>query len=362
VANNEDEPNEEKSIPLPPIPNGTSTTSSPLTPPKSVVENIIGGKRVSALQKHLYDCARDAARSALHLYLSQKTHERLMSALSMGAAVEWMMSALICKRDPVLLGERGSNFASSVALSRAIVGSAIAAYDLKTINFGQMLTVLGLIHKNLNIRADATVVMDVRNAAAHMAMENPYHLRDAALKMVRVISALHMYFEEDEKDFWGEPLLAVVSAMQVEYENEMKILIESKIARALAELEALLGDMDPLNREEALLVLERRAVRWELDGDAEYEPRECPACHRHGVLSLTKEMQISEHVITVNDEDGGAYALVPVIGIPTLFQCPVCNLTLWSEEFGDFPALSANVEYEAEVVDDFSSMVNWDDD
>lgn len=184
--------------------------------------------------------------------------------------------------------------------------------------------------------------MNTRNAAAHMAKESSTDLAESVVKMVTVVSALHAFFDEPEAQFWGEPLLKLVTAMKLDYENAIKIRVQGKIAHALTELEIILAGTDATNREETLLVLERREVAWMSGDDSEDEPRECPACHRRGTLTIIRERQMSDYVIVTDDDEdmSGSYALVSVTGIPSMFQFPVCNLRLEGNELDQFPELS----------------------
>ena len=357
-----DESTGKPSFPMPPISAGAFSTS-PAPGTKPVVENAISGRKISSFQRYLYWAARDAARTALHLYTSERSFDRVNGAISAGGAVEYLMRSLISTYDPSLLADRG-NLASVVALSRAITPTPPTAQALRTITFTQALDILNKIHPSLNITSEVNTVMNTRNAAAHMAMESSTDLAESVVKMVTVVSALHAFFDEPEAQFWGEPLLKLVTAMKLDYENAIKIRVQGKIAHALTELEIILAGTDATNREETLLVLERREVAWMSGDDSEDEPRECPACHRRGTLTIIRERQMSDYVIVTDDDEdmSGSYALVSVTGIPSMFQCPVCNLRLEGNELDQFPELSNQVEYEADVVEDLSEVLGgWDE-
>ena len=108
----EDESTGKLQYPMPPIPTGAYSMSPSLQGPEVIVENVIGGRKVSALQKHLYAASRNAARTALQKHTADESSERVLSAISCGGTVEYLIRSLISCHDPVLLAERGNNVES----------------------------------------------------------------------------------------------------------------------------------------------------------------------------------------------------------------------------------------------------------
>jgi hypothetical protein len=331
--------------------------------PPVPTENVVGTTKVSKLESQLYEAAKNAARNAVQTHTDPDGYKRLTVAISCGGALEYMMRSVVCGLDPILLAEPG-NVPSQLALSSAVTGSSMNPIALKTATIKRVHDVLIAFHPTfVTAKSNIDDVMNIRNAAAHMAFESAETVTDAVTKMVRVVSALHDLSGKDEASFWGDLLITTVTEMKVLYENALKIRVESKLAYARSQLALLITGLSTEDAEAVRVMRERRVIDWDLDEPSEEQPRKCPACERVGALFLLRERETSQYEIVEDyDRDGvieNAYMIVPVTGEPMHFQCPVCGLQLEPDEMTLYPDLGDSVQLDSEVLDDPSEVYGW---
>lgn len=318
-------------------------------------------KHVARLSSALREAAAEAARSALHNYADDQESRRREAALSTGAAAEYLVRATIAAQDPVLLADRRTP-ASLVALSRANTAAPLDLRKLKTVGIMEAVEMLGMIHPALSITTDARLIMDVRNAAAHLALVDVELLAEAVAKLVQITGGLLDVLGTDEEAFWGADLVDVVAAMKDEYATAVTRRVQAKLAHARTELERLVGSLTAEDRERTLVILESRSVPW-ITGDAHAEqPQPCPACGRRGLATYSKDRGDDfeeEYVYDQHGDPEDTYLTVDVYFRFSLFQCPVCSLYL---EQGEEVATSIPEELEPQREMAIGFLDSWEPD
>jgi hypothetical protein len=306
-------------------------------------ENVIGTLTVSALEKHLYRASRAFAQFALRNYTAEADLARLQSATAAGSAVEYLLRSVIVSADPVLLAHRSSPD-SMIALSRAVGKAPFDPKLLRTIDASEAVTVVGKLHPTMKTSKDAMAVFALRNATAHMAIELGSDLEKAVVQVVRVVEELLSFLKEDESAYWGSNLTPLVLEMKEKATSALRQRVRSKIAAAQMRFKSITASFSDGNTESMLLILEGRDVPFAPYGDAAELSRTCPACNRKGRLSFVKEFDPdSVEFWSDPDDPSNSTITVSVMGVPSLFQCPVCELLLEGDELDLYPGLHEKV-------------------
>jgi len=342
-------------IPMPPLPANWLGQATPPT------ENTIGTLKISALQKHLISSSRASAQFALRNYADTNELTRLQSAIAAGSAVEYLLRSVVVAADPVLLARRDS-LDSMIALSKAVSAAPFDPKLLRTIDASEALKVVGKLHPTMKTQNDALDVFALRNTAAHMAMELGTELEKGVVQVVRVIDELLSFLSEDENAYWGSNLWSLVGEMKKKASDALLHRVRSKVAAAEMRFKTVTALFNDTNRESMLLILERRGVPFALDEDGLDLSRVCPACGRKGHLSLVKEFDPdSVEVWSDIDDPSNSTITVSVMGVPNLFQCPVCALLLEGDELGLYAGLHETVQLpdEESVPSDIDNP-DWD--
>lgn len=307
-------------------------------------ENSIGLVRVSGLRAHLLGASRGSAQFALRSYASAVPFERIQSALSAGSAVEYMLKCVIAAADPTLLAQR-SSLDSVIALSRAVQPIPIDPRSLRTIDASEALKIVGKLHPTMKTQVDAAAVLDLRNSAAHMAMEAGPEIEKAVVGVVRVLSELLDFLKEGEDRFWGTNLSPLVREMKKKASDALAHRVGSKVAAAEMRFKALTRSLSGSGMEAILTLLERRDVPFALDESGGDVGRMCPACGRRGLLSFIKERDPSSfEILSDPDDPSNQVVYVSVAGTPEMFQCPVCDLKLDGDELTQFAGLHESID------------------
>lgn len=311
------------------------------TPPTS-------GGAFDDLENFLYWGAIHEARIAVGTYGSDDLQTMRRAAMAMGAAAEHLLSSAIVAVDPVLLADP-RDVASVVSLSRANKTSRLDPARLRTAPWDRQLRILEEVHVSIRIRPDMTSLMTTRNAAAHAALVTASNLGEAAVALARVVEGLHTALpHRDEARFWGGRFMGTVEELRNVRSSATRQRVSAKIAHAKDSLEKILFGLSEDGRTRMLVALEARLTSATVL-DAETVDEECPACGRQGELSLLTEKQDEPRYEADYDRDGSPvaqYAVFGVLGYPTLFQCPVCGLSLEQDELESYPNLSADRDLE----------------
>jgi hypothetical protein len=310
----------------------------------------------TALESELYWASCHDARRALGGFASDDSQERRLASIAVGAAAENLLSSVVVFIDPVLLAEP-NDVASAVALSRVNISSPLSLRTLRTGTWGRQLSIVQAVYPTVSIRDDIRSLLEIRNAAAHAALTDRDQLAEAVVRLVRVVDAiLPLLPHRTPVSYWTDRLSGVVSELRDQRSNETARRVAAKLATARALVEARVAAM--LGNEAALelflATLESVTTPWTV-ADATEESKTCPACGRIGELSYVKIRDEVAQSETNFDRDGfpeNVFYFVGVTGVPTLFQCPVCELQLEGEELAAFAELRDEVHLDSEEVDD----------
>lgn len=321
------------------------------------------GSQFDDLENFLYWGARHEARIAVGTYGSDEMQTMRRAAMAMGAAAEHLLSSAVVAIDPVLLADP-RDFASAVSLSRANKSGRLDPAKLRTAPWDRQLRILEEVHVSIRIRSDMTSLMTTRNAAAHAALVTTSNLGEAAVALARVVEDLHTALpHRDEGSFWGDRFIDTVKELRDVRSSATRQRVSAKIAHAKDALEKILFGLTEDGRARTLVALEARLTAATVI-DAETVEEECPACGRQGELSLLTEKQDEPRYEADYDRDGtpmAEYAVFGVLGYPTLFQCPVCGLSLEQDELELYPNLSADRDLD-EVWEDAGDHFDYEPD
>ncbi|KQP55885.1 hypothetical protein [Agreia sp. Leaf283] len=237
------------------------------------------------MSARLWDASRREARFIVENHTSVDEHIALRVALSFGLATEYLVMSALASLDVALLAD-DKNAYSKIALSKAGEGSPIAVAKLRTVVWGVAVKLLNEHEPYLRV-PDIESVMNVRNAAAHVAMVSREGTEDALTKMLTIVQALHRYlsaFEED--DYWGPDCVPVVHNLRDEHANKMRATYDVQILAARARLRVLDSGISQGERDHVYATLEERtaAEAKALNPDLQAAHfHACPACTREGI-------------------------------------------------------------------------------
>ncbi len=310
----------------------------------------------------LYTAAQQAARTAIQFHASETEAEQLQAALAIGSAAEYLARAALANHDPLLLAAHTSA-KSLIMLSRANSTGPISPSDLRTIAISEVWTRLGQINTRLTpeVLAATKHVMNVRNAAAHMALVETADLEKAARALVSIIDALHPVGNRDEGDFWPDSLRDSVQLLRLNIATVAQRRAQAKIDLAREHYRSLLQGVMPAERERTQVFLEDRGVHFVARERLRKESAVCPACGRRGTVTYLVEEGEPEH--SFDETRGGMfvdYGWSRVLSFSAaVFQCPVCDLQLSPDEFSGVD-LDVDLEDETEDIED--PYADWEPD
>lgn len=281
-----------------------------------------------------------SAREARFIVMNAETsdeHVRLKVALSLGLATEYLIMSALASLDVSMLAE-GKSVYSKLALSKANTGANLDIKQLRTVTYGEALKLL-LHHEKFVADAQVTLVMNTRNAAAHMAMVTQEGNEEGLRAMVAIVAGLQRYltaFKED--DYWGPDCLPVVQNLRDEHANKIQARYNAHVLAAKDTFKTLDQKLSSSEREHVYTSLEARLVAKSeaCDSDAQVaQPLPCPACARTGSLTWTGYLWDDfEQVVTYEAAMGNDAPDISVTleRVATAFECLVCGLILDGEE------------------------------
>lgn len=283
------------------------------------------------LGAHLQHQARYAARSVLANYTTEEPYDRLRCAIEAGAAAEWLVRALLANANPALLAEpRRHDSLLALAGVRPLPDSDLR--HLKTVTLTEALDIALKIDPTSSIRADVDFIKDVRNGAAHAGVVAPSSMQETARRLVRVVAAVSPQLGVDHAEFWGALLAPVAEGILADFEDEIAARVASKIAAARSRVNNLTWNLPKAQADLLLAALEVRAVPHLISSpESEDHEYSCPACGRRAWLSYLRLPEDTDRYLVDSDRAGEPiepYFVVPVTLVPSLLQCPVCELVL----------------------------------
>ena len=307
-----------------------------------------------AFPESLWRASSSAARYVLEHYADANDLSRIPSAISLGTAIEHLIMACVASFDVTLLADRTS-VPSALALSRHNRDGKLDLHALKTITWGSGLALLELSDsKVFAIRKDAAFVMETRNAAAHMAMTDDADLAEGAVRLARIVGVLHTFLPKlDEKDYWGAALLPVIDELRNIRASAIERSYLAKTTVAKARFDALFAGIRPAQTESMLSAMENRPPRpTVLDANGgTWERHKCPACDRSAYLHYV--LDDWDDYESQMDYDGDEVVTVSVEWTPVDFQCPVCDLTLDTDEVTEIQGVNSFVHEERKPLEGF---------
>lgn len=248
-------------------------------------------------------------------------------------------------------------------LSRANSTGPITPSDLRTVAISEVWKRLRQINTRLTpqVIASNEQVMNVRNAAAHMALVDTAELEKAARALISIVEVLHPIGNRDEGAFWPDSLRDSVQLLRLNIATVAQRRAQAKIDVAREHYRSLLQGMMPGEQERTQVFLEERGVHFVARERLRKEPAQCPACGRRGTVTYIVDEGEPEHAF--DESPGGMfldYGWSRVLSFSAaIFQCPVCNLQLSPDEFAGVD-LDVVLDVESEDIED--PYADWEPD
>jgi hypothetical protein len=264
--------------------------------------------------------------------------------LHAGAAVELLLKAALCAANPALLidWQRG-NDDSLIRLvgympfrPQAVGGGPPRHSDRPpyTIGLAKAMARYALLYGPDALgksQDEFDLLKAARDLAAHGegSREVTEDMHRVLVTLATVVDAVLPHLDESPGNFWGDHADLIAHAMDTQRD---KVLARARtlISAATRRFEAKYNGVP----KESLKTLMNETV-WQSSIQSDEWPRVCPACGSEGISRVRPEIRHQE----VNPH----HPKVGVAGFKAIdFRCPICNLTLESEELvdavGDFEA------------------------
>lgn len=306
------------------------------------------------LELDLFRASSSEAGTALSRYTSDEQQDRRVASIAAGAAAEYLVACVVVNIDPVLFADP-ADIASAVTLSRRNGAQSLNPRKFRSATWGRQVSIIESAHPGVSIRADLQSLIELRNAAVHAALTDGKELGDAVSRMVRVADTLlPLVPQHTEANYWG-PRLEVAVEMRDMRSTAVLQRVAAKLAEARARFRTRVTELalEPAAEAALILALEASPVPLLIEDSAE-DRAECPSCSRQGHLSYRKVRSDDIQTEIEYDRDGAPEVMLywqPVLGTPTLFQCPVCELQLEDEELQGFDHLTDEIDLDDEPAD-----------
>lgn len=320
------------------------------------------------LATRLYEASRAAARRAAGKYGEGEHQAILERSIAAGAALEYLISTVLAEVSPLLLAA-DRDPGSKIALSPARSHQPLDLSSVKTLSFTDKAKLVKELHPSLRTRMGrADSVMGARNAATHAAIGAAEAADQALADLVVLVDEIHgVLAERDAATYWDEPFQELVEGLRHAEGDALEHRVHAKIAKARTWLDGLLANLDAGDR--AALILRLSTVSGQHSTGDVHLSRKCPACQNAGVLSFIRQRADEEDPEVEFEEDDDGYPAGPywvtleMVGVPVVFECPVCRLDLEGTEL-DFVDMADEVELDAETMDadDFFIVQEPDED
>jgi hypothetical protein len=280
----------------------------------------------SRLKWVLAQSARWHARQAVRMHVSEEPNELLQAATSTGTSVELLAKAYLSIIDPALLADKGDrNTILLLSGNSALTGAEPTG--MKTITAYEALRAIKQLRPDFPLVQQDDPLLQVRNAACHMALVSPGSLSLAVMQMCRIVEALLLALNLDRPDFWGAHAMPVVDTLLDKAKTEIARAVAAKMAAAIERFTSLLTGLSETDRNAVLAVLSAGPLGTIAD-DEVVERAQCPACGQQGWLTcLVRPGSESADQISV---------AAGRIAYPFQFRCLVCKLVLGNEELNEF--------------------------
>lgn len=268
---------------------------------------------------------REAVR-ALERYSQDDPDAEREVAIAVGAATEYLHTAVIATVDPVLLAAP-QNLPSMLMLSRHNREWVIEPRELRTADMSRKIDLVQRMFPEQDVKADAVTIASYRNAAVHAGLTRDGAAPGLLQRMVRVIDKLDpLVGKPANRGFWPDQYAGTVQHFRDEAASAVARLVEARLESARARFQALTAGLDSVGVAAVAGGLEIGAR-----GRAPELAREhrCPACQRSGWISYTRST-------TFPTVQGGDVGELETVGVPMEFDCGVCGLYLGPDLIREF--------------------------
>lgn len=305
----------------------------------------------------------------LHLFRADSLHgqraltasfdddlELLDCAMSIGTSIELLAKCALATISTTLLAERDPK--SAVLFSGF---SGVPVNEARSRSVGDCMKLLKAIYAITYESQRHDVVLDVRNAAAHMGLVDKATLDDALNTMVELAEQLLVVTTNENSTlnrtaYWSSAHIAQVDERLKQQRRERRIRFEQLKAVARCELERLRRRLDDDALEElAEKVPDSYNDYSHYDVSDRFHRAPCPVCAFDGWIEYEI---VRSWIMTEGDAyEGNIVRFVELTAEPRQFLCRVCSLRLdedllWEAEMGAYidldPVERTQEELEAE--------------
>ncbi|MGV8977249.1 MAG: hypothetical protein ACOH17_04325 [Cellulomonas sp.] len=318
--------------PPPPTASGQSDTKDPRSGATVHGGWIRGNTVVPADQLSLLlrEAAQHHARRALVLHTSTDDFDLLDAAAFAGSAVELIAKACIATVEPAALAKpvgTGDGFAVAEHVMR-LRGHGVRLTKsplnrVVTIDASVALAISGKLFAQLTPHSQsAASALEVRNDALHLGLVEPGLLRTAVAAMTNFARAALPVLGVEDEAFWGTATQVNTAATILQARaDELAEIVENKIERAQHRYGYLIGRLGADESRHVVRGLEERGIAASGSGYG----AQCPACDNRGWVEVEADYDVE------SDGEGGHVGFQTDSWVAG-FHCPVCDLTLDSEE------------------------------
>ena len=290
-----------------------------------------------SMASDLWQASAASARHAIGNHDSTDPATLRAVAISAGTAVEHLLMACVASIDTLLLADRSDPY-SAYHLSHGNATGKIDARKVRTVTWGAAVAILEVADARITtVRPSIKLVMDTRNAAAHIAVADPQNVTEVVTRLTSVVHAMHAFLRQSEDDYWGTTYLPLARSLRDARTSAVERRYMSKVASHAERFAKMLQTFSRAEQETVYLAMEQRSPwQWEEFGGPEHTgTHACPACGRqahigYGIVELDN---VTESPRFGDDgEPNGTTLEIAIELVPLALECPVCGLELGSEE------------------------------
>ena len=270
------------------------------------------------LRKTLLDSASFHARAAIADYT--RSDERYVdAAFHCGTAIEHLTKSFLASLHPALIVDKGDFDSLLILTGHAEHAKKSRGTDLRTVGLTEACQRVRQVLPTFRPEPRLSVLSNVRNAAAHLAITSRNDICQAVQGMVVLATPLLEALDASPEAFWRE-FADVASVLRDDALAEVDRVVASKLESARQTLRQRLEGLHTSARKAVLSAIAGK-THWTQD----YEhPQTCPVCKQAACLICqlwTEETDTQPH-----PADGSpmphAYALIDG------FYCSACELEL----------------------------------
>lgn len=249
-----------------------------------------------------------------------------------GVGLEHLLKTYLCSLHPALIVD-ATHWPSLLHAVGHGDRSGVPASGTKSIGLKLAFEhVQTLLKPKISVAADAFgQVLAARNGVAHVGAHDDKAARDVLGTCIRIATPVLTELGIDAGSYWGD-YTSLVEQLADEQANELRVMVEAKLARAKRTFEQRFGALTPEQRTGVVAALGATST-VSSDYDLQID---CPACEGHGWLHGISEVDWDVATDAVTAE-----SVPTVVFYADWFTCTVCGLELEGDEFDH-----ANLEHE----------------